>query len=310
MSDAITKRSDVAGALYATMVEERIIMAARTAAVMLQLVTKKQLADPGPIAHTFGKLAALTADTITEGDDPDLVAAATGTPVTITADQVGVDIGLSDKLKSTGIAGLAEADQMEQGRAIAGKIDKDLCSLFSGFSNQVGTTNTPWSLTQLNAARFILDDAAAPDGNFGDPSSLGPTPNGLRGKILVVSPSHTYRLAQIITASGAPLFSDPKTTDVLFQDGSKPAGYKGTFLGIPIFETNNCPRGGSLDVDHIGGMFVPSALAIVMKWLIRFEQQRVGRITKYYADAFYGVGELMDAYGVGIITKYGAVEPS
>lgn len=286
-------------------IDARVLHAVRAAAVMQPLTYTKYLEeDSTALAATFARWDAISAAALTEGNDLSNSQVTTA-GVTITAAPVGVMVKPTDLVRMTSVYGMADGPWTEQlGRALADKIDDDLCALLAAFSSTVGTSGADLTLLQFLSALSTLETANAPSGNPSDESSYGPTPSGLTGPIAVLHPQQVHDLRTAVSQSSASWFgADVANADILFANGAKPAGYVGKLFGVPIFQSTNVDtaNGGA---DRAGAMFVPSSMGLLVKWAGKIEMDRdISMLaTEIVGSACYGAGELLDAGGVSIIT--------
>ena len=112
----------------------------------------------------------------------------------------------------------------------------------------------------------------------------------------VVNPYVAYDLKANLTNT----FANPNAG--LIQNEAMATGYVGTLFGIPVYESNLIANNGTAG-DYVGGVFHREALGLAMVGDIMIEQQRRASFlgTDVVASAHYGVGELYDGYGVGVV---------
>lgn len=307
MADVPSTTTTANDAVLNASIESKILLSARAALVAAPLVTKRFLPVPGPNSHTFAKFQALSATAISEGTLHE-AAAATTDGVTISAAMIGVDTLLADQLTEGGVDGLTDGVILEMGNAVAAKLETDLLALGAGFSSSVGTSGVALTLAQIQTAIATLETANAPTGNVGDASDFGTPGQALTGPFFILHPKQVEHLRAAIGASGAAFWSTEAASDVLFvnADGEmqKPRGYVGRIFGIPVFQSSLCPTADG-GVNRVGMLAVPSAIGLVIKYLAKHETLRdlSTRSMRHGVTSFYGVGELVDAYGVQIKTS-------
>ena len=272
--------------LTATVLEQAIVDYARAEAVMRGLVSSHSLAGRMSKAAVIPKWASLSAAALTEGTDMSNTTLSTD-GVTLTAAEAGVRVDISDMVKNFAGADL-NAYARQCGLALADKWDADLCALSAGFSSSVGSTGTELTLDVLHTAIYTLEAAKAP-----------------RGYAFVLHPRQILDIRTLIAgASGstATFFANPNNaTDV----SVKPGALVGQFMGVPIYADANIPTANAA-ADYLGMLIsVGNALAEVVGWEAKVEIQRDAsmRADELNATACYGVGEIVDAYGVGILSK-------
>jgi len=194
--------------------------------------------------------------------------------VAITAAEVGMSATVSD-MAMIGSSSDVIADIGGQfGRGIAQKIDEDLCGLFDGFSVTLGGATTALTgalvfeaIAKLRAANVPASDMA-----------------------IVIHPEVAYDLKKGITNT----FANPHagiSTQVM-QDS-----YVGNLGGVNVYESSAM---GIASRVSKGAVFHKNALGLAMMKDIGIETQResVLRADTITATAVYGVGELIDTYGV------------
>jgi hypothetical protein len=74
-------------------------------------------------------------------------------------------------------------------------------------------------------------------------------------------------------------------------------------FGVNVYQTTNVQTANT-GADRAGAMFSSEALGLATKWPARTELQRDAslRATEIVVTACYGVGELVDSFGVPIVT--------
>lgn len=211
------------------------------------------------------------------------------TDVTVSAAEVGIRRDISDTAQEDNILGAALYDFLvkDAGNLLGVSLDDDIVALFGSFSNSVGTSGSDLTLANMagaisqlrkqksrGAPVFILDDQQAED-------------------------LQAAQLASSATTIGS--FMDIKASN---------AEFLGTFMGAPVYSSSLCDTANTGD-DVAGGLFIrgdvsPNAAAIgmVMARDVRVEMDRDihNRTTLVVATARWGVGEINDDAGVGIIT--------
>lgn len=196
--------------------------------------------------------------------------------VAITVGEVGMSATVSD-IAMLGSSSNVVADIGAQfGRGIAEKIDADLCALFDGF-----TTNTPLGGgTDPLTAALVMEAIAVLKSQKVPASDIA----------CVVHPKVAYDLKANITNT----FGNPNagiSTEVMRNS------FIGTLGGVPVYES-----AAIVDTAGVskGAVFHKNALGLAMMKDITVETQREStlRADTITATAVYGVGELIDKYGV------------
>jgi len=243
--------------------------------LMLGLVTQYNIAGQAGKTVQIPKYPAITAAALDEGTAPDDTDVSTSS-VTVTCSEVGNSVLLTD-LAAMGAGNPADELGTVLGNAIATKIDSDLITLFSGFSNALGAAAAEITVADLFKAAATL------------------RANKVTGSMAaVVHPFQAYQLKAGLTNT----FANPNGGDL--QNEAMRNGYVGSIAGIDVYESANV----SIDAndDAVAAVFAPEALAIAMKTEFNLETQRnaTRRGTELVATAVYGVAELDDSYGVKI----------
>ena len=244
--------------------------------LMLGLVTQYNIAGQAGKVIQIPKYPAITAAALDEGTAPTDTDVSTSS-VSVTCSEVGNSVLLTD-LAAMGAGNPADELGTVLGNAIATKIDTDLITLFSGFSNALGAAGGEITVADLFKAAATL------------------RANKVTGSMAaVVHPYQAYQLKAGLTNS----FVGASLSEV--GNAAMQSGYVGTVAGINVYESANV----SIDAndDAVAAVFAPEALAIAMKRDFNLETQRnaTRRGTEMVATAIYGVAELDDSYGVKII---------
>lgn len=166
------------------------------------------------------------------------------------------------------------------GEAIARKIDTDLLALFGGFAGSVGDASTALSAATVAKAAATLRARGVP----------------VQDLACVVNPYVAYDLKANLTNT----FANPNAG--MLQNEAMMTGYVGTLFGIPVYESNLIANNGTTG-DYVGGVFHREALGLAMIGDIMIETQRRASYlgTDIIGACHYGVGELYDNYGVGVV---------
>ncbi|MDO8885726.1 hypothetical protein [Candidatus Oleimmundimicrobium sp.] len=268
---------------YAAVINEAVIQELRAAVVMSKLCVQKSLAGKPSKAIDFAKWPTIAAAAIAEGTDGANTAVSTS-KATVTTGEALVMVTPTDVLESSDILdGLGEYSAL-LGRAMADKMDSDMCALLAGFTTVVGTDGSDMTETNFLDAIYSLSAAKAPK-----PYSC----------VLHPVQINDFRKA-LSTATG--VIHTGLTTESLGVSNLN--GLWGELYNVAIWESANVPLNAS-SASRTGGMFSQGyALALATKWATRVEPQRDAslRATELVCTAMYGVGELVDAAGVTILT--------
>lgn len=280
---AATTTSTATETIYAKVLTNLMIDAVYSVAVMDSLVRQESLVGKPSNSLSFPIWPTVAAASI--GETTDL----TSTAVDTTAVDIACTEASSIRIDVTDL--LAEASIVTEGarfadtgaRAVADKRDTDLAALLGGFSTTVGTTTVNLSEANLLAAMTSLASADAP-----------------RPYVIVLHPQQVGDLRSALS-----------TTTAVVQSGTDPASLGGTgaglefmYYGFPVYASTNVPQANA-GADWAGAMFSRGqALARVDKRPIRVRPQRDEslRATEFNITSVYGQGELVDTWGVSIIT--------
>ena len=289
MADPITT-SSVDDLIYTAIINDRIIDYARAAVVCPQLCRQADLSLEAGKAYSFPKWSSLTAAAIAEGDDMADTALTTDT-VTVTASEVGVMVTVKDLAAESDIVNGLEDYARQLGLAVADKIDSDICALFPAFAGgtAVGTSGADLTDDTFLEALYTLEAA-----------------NGPKPYAAVLHPVQVHDLRSDIITNGGTFYGPAVGATLagaqnIVDHGN---GYVGSLFGVDIFQTTNVPLANA-DADRAGAIFAKGeALGLVTKWPVRTELQRdaSARATEIVVTSCYGVGELMDSFGVPIVT--------
>ena len=244
--------------------------------LMAGLVTRYDIAGQAGKTIQVPKYPSITAEDLNEGTDMTGTAVSTSS-VEITVAEVGAQVVLTD-MAAFGAGNPAAELGTVLGSSIATKMDKDLIALFSGFSAQMGATGTVLTADSLFRAVATLRAA-----------------NATGSLSAVISPIQAYQLKGDLTNQ----FQNPAGGET--QNIAMVNSYVGQLAGVTIYESSNIDGSGT---DAIGCVFAPEALALAMKRDFVIENQRDAslRAWELNATAIYGVGELDNAYGAGLIS--------
>lgn len=252
------------------------------ASIIAPLVRKyNMVGTPGLVAQV-PIYPAISAAGLTEGTDITTPTSFDTTSKTITATEKGVMVELTDLSMESANEDLAAAVGRQIGAAIAEKVDDDLAALFSGFSNTVGSGAAEITVADLfKAAAILRNNNAQQNGAF----------------VAVVHPYQAYQLKAQLTNAGATM--SHSLSDV--GNRALADGFVGRIAGIDVFEST-AVTGDSAGA-YVGAVMTQDALGMLMKRDLRIETQRnaSARSLEIVGTMAYGVSEIFDAYGVGII---------
>jgi N4-gp56 family major capsid protein len=220
-----------------------------------------------------------TAASVTEGDEVTNTAVSTS-GATLTVSTAAIRTLVTDLAIASSASNVVGDLGRLFGEALARKIDTDLLALFSGFSGSVGAADAALSAATIAKAAATLRAGGVPAQDLA----------------CVVNPYVAYDLKANLTNT----FANPNAG--LIQNEAMATGYVGTLFGIPVYESNLIANNGTAG-DYVGGVFHREALGLAMVGDIMIETQRRASFlgTDVVASAHYGVGELYDGYGVGVV---------
>jgi hypothetical protein len=286
--------------IFNTAVSAEILNEARAALVAADKVLRYDLPVPGPNAITVPRFQSITVEALSQGVAQEAAAVSTD-GVTITASKVGSLIDVTDETSDSGVPTFSARLLERAGVALADKLDADVLALATGFSgNVVGTSGVSLTLADFIRAAYLLDAANAPK-NVVQEGALGRTPSALQGFMAFLHPVQHLHLSNTLSQSSASWLSDPSAAQVVYQDGSAPAGFKGSLLGVPVFLSTNCPLSDA-NANRNGMMISAAAIGLAVRYLARVEQDRDIKVrsNQMALTSSYGLAELVDTYGVRI----------
>lgn len=222
---------------------------------------------------------AQTAASVNEATDLTNTAISTNGAV-LTVGEVGLMTTVTDLARVASASNVVADVGNLFGTAVATKIDKDLTALFAGFSATVGGTSTTLTAALVAQAIMKLRGQGIP----------------MADVAVVLNPDVAYDFVANLTNT----FANPNGG--VAQNEAMANGMVGRFMGVPVYITANVLNNGTAG-DYVGAVFHRDALGIAMLQDIKLEAQRDAslRADELVATAVYGVGELYDAYGVGIV---------
>jgi len=205
------------------------------------------------------------------------------TSKTMTASEIGVMVELTDLAAEGATDDVAAAIGRQLGAAMAEKVDTDLAGLFSGFSSSIGTGDSEIT------ADMIFQAAATLRTNNADQ-------NG--GYVCLLHPFQAYQLKKQLTNVGAAAMSHA-LSDV--GNGALRDGFVGRIAGVDIFESNVIT--GASAGAYVGAVMSQDALGYMVKRSMRIETERNAskRSLEIVGTMAYGVSELFDSYGIGLV---------
>lgn len=224
----------------------------------------------------------VTAASLTEGTDLTNTQFNT-TSVTVSPGEVGLMGTLTDVAEHQTIedAGVALGNLM--GEAILDKVDQDIYALFDGFSTAVGTTNVDITEALIHEAVRNLRIAKAPG-----PYWLPLTPHVLEDAVGLYTSTTNHTADEIRNMA-------QKEGRLPMIGGAIPVMIDSLATGTSTGQIN--------EADTKTACFSSQAIGYAVGWSIRIERQRDAsmRGDEIVGTAYYGVGEIKDAYGVEML---------
>jgi len=253
----------------------------------MNLVRYHSIAGFPTKAKQFPKLPTLTASSVAEATDLTNSAYAT-TKATITAGEVGLMTTLTDVLSVSDIVG-DEVYVNSAARAVATKVTTDIAALSAGFSVAKGATTVDLTEDVILQAIAALEAASVP-GPFG----------------MLLHPQQKYDLVADIGTTFTPGGNSGRSARDELNDiaAARPDGMMGDLFGMPVYISAAVPTANA-GADRLGMIVdVNRAIGFVSKWDARVEFQRDAslRAIEAVTVADYGVGEIDDSSGIGILS--------
>lgn len=174
-----------------------------------------------------------------------------------------------------------------------------IAALASGFSNSVGTSGVDLSVDDFYDAIFQLEES------------------NVNGQLLaVLHPVQVSNLQASLRLEGGANQYKAATQEMLDAKGQ---GFAGSFAGVEIFKSSKVATanagadragmmvgagaigfaaGAPTAINTFGGYVVPAGTLVMTE----FERAAKAGLQSIVSSAFFGVAELQDAMGVGIIT--------
>ncbi|GMR04644.1 MAG: hypothetical protein BMS9Abin23_0546 [Thermodesulfobacteriota bacterium] len=286
MANEVTSAGTSAGELIAAEIVSRLVIdAAYADSVMPPLVRVADISGESTLTVDFPKWPLLSATDLTEATDMSNTAVNT-TSTSVTADEAGIMITVTDMLLNSASLGGLEPYAAELGKALANKLDSDLLGAVSSFTNTVGTSGVDITETNFLEAIYTLESGNA--------------------KVPFVAVLHPIQIHDLRMALKA-------TTGAIWGGPSAPAediGAMASLYGVDIFQSTNCAS-VNVNADRQGVMMPmgnQSGLAFVLKTGAKTEFQRDAslRATEIVVTALYGHGcvNADSGGGVKIITDH------
>lgn len=213
---------------------------------------------------------------LTEGTAVTPAAITTG-GATITTGEVGVATTVTDIARFASPSDVVSDLGKVFGEGIALKIDQDIAALFDGFGTTIGDGTAAITAANIFNAIAQLRSKSVP----------------MSGMACVLHPEIAYDLKASITNS----FVNPAGGAGSLANQAMTESFIGTLGGVPVFESAAITSSSG---DSKGAVFHRDGLGLAMMQDIKIEAGRnvLTRGDDLVANAVYGVGELIDDYGV------------
>lgn len=264
--------------LYANIVQAAAFTLSERTVIRPLVRNYNMVGSPGLVAQ-IPKYGTIAAAAVAEGSDLSTPTTFATDVTTVTASEIGVNVSLTDIAREGAAEDVAAAIGRQIGDGMANKVDQSLAALFEGFSNTVGS----------GAAEITVDDIFKAAATLRANNAPGPY-------VCILHPYQAFQLKKVLAGNG----NTPMNNTDLANEALR-SGYVGQVAGMQIFETTNVtgPSAGGF----VGAAMSADAIAYMVKRDMRIEEQRDAslRATEYVGSMAYGVSELFDAYGVGII---------
>ena len=289
MSDTPTTITTLTTVVPTEFIEQTVIAAAYPFNVVAPLVLNKIQPHNEGVVMSLPKMPTVTAASVTETSDIE-AAARTTTEANITVAEVGEATQLTLLAQETAkVANDVLTWAAAQAQAIAQKVTGDLCALFPalGGSSAVGSTGVNITIANFITAMYTLDNANAPG-----------------QKVSVLHPIQVSDLyTAIVAATGTVYHNLPELIrEGRLPQGTPAAGFAGELFGVPIYSTTEVDTANS-SADRAGAMFTKEAMGIAQLRPITVHLDgSTARFLKITSHAAYGVAEVVDAYGVSLVT--------
>jgi len=288
MADEVTTTTADDLVLAAGLLEQNIIGALRPNNHGPAATKQRNIASLPTKALDFPKTPLISAAGLTEGTDMANTAFST-TKATITVGETGVMITLTDLLRMSDIVG-DEYYAMELAKACLAKLTVDICALSSGFTNSVGpASGSPLLETHWLDAIATLEAANVPN-----------------PYVAIIGTTQKKNTIADIGTTITPAASTGATARQELNDlaAIRPDGVLGPLFDFPIYVTTAVPTANA-GADVVGMLVSRErAIGLVRKWDVRvgLERDESLRGLEVVVTMAYGVGEIDDTSGVGILS--------
>jgi N4-gp56 family major capsid protein len=228
--------------------------------------------------------SAVTAGALTEGTAPS-AQSSNAQAVSVTLSEIGSYFQVTDLLRDSAERNVIADLGLSAGRAIAEKMDRDVFNLFNSFSNSVGTQDSAITVDNLFDAIATLRS------------------NKVTGPLFaVVGPRQALQLKKALYNAGGTVATSSGLGSAVLE-----RGFIGTIGGCTVFESSlvksDLDGDADTELNMVGAVFAPTALAHVMRGGVAMETQRqaAARATEIMMTAVVGQAILQNSHGVKIV---------
>jgi hypothetical protein len=214
----------------------------------------------------------------------------------ITMGAAGVLVEVMDLAAKSSVANVAQVVTQDLIGACMEGMETAACALLGGFSHHVTDSGADITISDLVTALSYLRIYAKGNASSGCFILYPQQIADLQTEMLSTSTGLSSALTRERIIA---LFGDSANSSLM-------AAQVGSFGDLPVFSSTLVPSANSA-ANSAGALIVPGkALGLAVKWMPEIETQRGisngQKSTVYHASVAYGVAELVDAYGVSIIT--------
>jgi hypothetical protein len=280
---AATTTTTATETIYAKLLAAKFIDAMYGVAVMDPLVRQESLVGKPSNTASFIVWPSLTAASIAETTDLSSTAVDTTNVDISVTEASSIRIDVTDLLEGASIVTEGAKFAAQGGKAVADKRDVDLAALLAGFSSTVGTSGVDLSEANLLDGLTTLTNADAP-----------------RPYVIVLHTQQVGDLRKALSTTTAVVQTNTSPAEL----GGTGAGFEFMYYGMPVYASTNVATANA-GADRAGAIFSKGeALGRVDKRPIRVRPQRDEslRATEFNITSVYGQGELVDGWGVSVIT--------
>jgi len=240
--------------------------------------------DGNGVSGVFSRYGTVTASTGAEGVEYSAWQAfdPSTTAIAITKQQAGIVLTKERLMKARTELGEWVKAGEELSRAMAQKVNVDVCSAFSSFSSSVGSTGTNITNANILTAVDTLQTAKA------------------EGQLHCVL--HTHQWYDLMTESNSPLADASKTAlaDKLYMQY-----FYDDIYGLRWFTTQDV-QSANAGADWCGAMFSPEAIGLSwgQDFDLEVEWDKNSQVWELLMTAYWGVGIADTNCGLKLVTDY------